>query len=389
MTFSRGRLLSLTVRALLGLAIAAVFLGRSSPSTTQRAIQRQRRGGHPRHLAVDSQFFPGTPFSPRILDSATGAVAILAILDGDHLTGLACSPWFDHAGRSHLIGCWWGGEGDNRRSLAKQFGLARCTFPAGTTLDRMPCDPLPRGRPCWFPDGSDRILFAAGDGRLYHCALPGDAQNGHAELHPRPIAWEVLPPGAAAVHVGDPTWPGGPIIGGRLLVELRTLPDRSGAFRGPHLWWLQLSPDGEAVAAAGRLIAPDAPAPPCEEQSPALCKSADGRSMLAYLERRPGSHTWDLWLAAITTDAASGAPRVLASAGRRLAEGCVAVPPIFSPDGRWLYAWRRDAPDGARVQRFAVDAAADGPPARGASLGDTVAIRQCITRLTSTGRWSD
>jgi hypothetical protein len=389
MTFRRGRLLTLTIRALLGLAIAAVLLGKSSPSTTQLAIHGQRRGEHPRHHAVDGSLFPDNLYSPRILDTGTGAVSLLAIPDGDRLTGLACSPWRDHAGRSRLIGCWRGVEGENPRSLAKQFGLARCTFPAGTTLDRMPCDPLPRGRPCWFPDRSDRILFAAGNGRLYQCALPADAQGGDAEVRPRPIAWEVLPPGAAAVHVGDPTWPGGPIIGGRLLVGLMTMADHSTAFRGPHLWWLQLTPDGETVTAAGRLIAPDAAAPPYEEQSPALCKSADGRSMLAYLERRPGCPTWDLWLAAITPEATSGSPRVLESAGRKLAEGCVAVPPIFSPDGRWVYAWRRDAPDGARVQRFAVDAAADGPPARGASLGDTIAIRRRITRLTSTGRWSD
>jgi hypothetical protein len=314
--------------------------------------------------------FQGNPYSPRILDTATGTVTRLVIPDGDRLTGLACSPWSDHDGRSHLIGCWRGVDGGDFGVLAQSFGLARYTFPAGRSLVRMTCDPLPRGRPCWFPDRSDRILFAAGDGRLYHCALPGDAQVGDPELHPRPIAWEVLPPGADAVHVGDPTWPGGPIIGGRLLVELITLPDPSRALWGPNLWWLQLSPDGEAVTAAGRLIAPDAATSPDEERSPALGRSIDGKSLLAYLDRRSGSTSWDLWLAPITADAASGAPRVLASTGRKLAEGCVAVPPAFSPDGRWVYVWRPDLRDGIRVERFAVDTVivADAPPAQDASM---------------------
>jgi hypothetical protein len=380
MTYSRGRLLSVTIRPLLGLAIVAVLLGRSSssPSPRQVASHGPRRAEQPRHLGVDSSFFPGNPYSPRLLDTATGTVTRLVIPDGDRLTGLACSPWSDQDGRSHLIGCWRGvGDGDSG-SLAQTFGLARCTFPDGRSLDRMRCDPLPRGRPCWFPDRSDRILYAAGNGRLYHCALAGDAQTRDPVLHPRPIAWEVLPPGADTVHVGDPTWPGGSIIGGRVLVELITMPDPSGTFRGPYLWWLQMSPDGDAVTAAGRLIAPDAATSPDEERSPALVTSIDGKSLLAYLDRRNGSTAWDLWLAPITADAVSGAPRVLASTGRKVAEGCVAVPPAFSPDGRWVYAWRRDVRDGARVGRFAVGAVADAPPAPGAPMETAVAIRHRI-----------
>src|SRR4051794_40079083 len=114
MTFRRGRLLGLTIRAFLGLAIraflglaiAAVLLGRSSPSPRQGARHGHRRGEHPRHLAVDSSYFPGSPSSPRTPATGTGAATTLAIPDGDRLTGLACSPWRDHAGRSHLVGCW-------------------------------------------------------------------------------------------------------------------------------------------------------------------------------------------------------------------------------------------------------------------------------------------
>jgi hypothetical protein len=141
---------------------------------------------------------------------------------------------------------------------------------------------------------------------------------------------------------------------------------------------LQLSPDGESVTSAGRLIAPDAAAPLDEERLPALCTSIDGKSLLTFLGRRPGCTAWDLWLAPITSDASSGLPRVLASAGRKLAEGCVVMAPAFSPDGRWIYAWRRDVRDGVRVERFAVDAPADAPPARGTSMGAAVAIRHRI-----------
>src|SRR4051812_26704599 len=92
--------------------------------------------------------------------------------------------------------------------------------------------------------------------------------------------------------------------------------------------------------------------PRARARLPCLGRSPDGEPLLAYLARDEGRTIWELWLLPIASAASGQPPGVRVLAGRRLAEGCATVPPTFSGDGRWVYAW---IPDGARIrpERFA------------------------------------
>jgi hypothetical protein len=71
-------------------------------------------------------------------------------------------------------------------------------------------------------------------------------------------------------------------------------------------------------------------------------RDRDGRLLLAYLGRADGQSTWDLWVAPITHDESTGSPRVVHSARRKVAEGCVALALAFSADGRTIFASLRN-----------------------------------------------
>src|SRR5262249_22683638 len=92
---------------------------------------------------------------------------------------------------------------------------------------------------------------------------------------------------------------------------------------------------------AGRLITPasvGATGVPDQERLPALGTAPDGTSVVAYLAGPAGQPRWQLRLAPLAIDPASGEPAVDPASVRILARQCAACPPVFSPDGRWVYA---------------------------------------------------
>jgi hypothetical protein len=126
-----------------------------------------------------------------------------------------------------------------------------------------------------------------------------------------------------------------------------------------------LSPDSEAIVAAGRLIVPAQEEPAearAEERWPSVGMTRNGVPMLAYLVRPAGLEPWELWLAPIEVgdEAAGRPPRVRATAARRLVASCALAAPAFSPDGRWVYAMVRvEGSDKIHLARFAVATGAD------------------------------
>ena len=247
--------------------------------------------------------------------------------------------------------------------------MVRLTLPAAEVLGRFPAvEPLPMGLVCWAPDRSDLILFAAGDGRLYRYDFPrGDDARGDGGARPERLRWRGETRETDLGLLRDPCWPGDPALGARILVAL--VPREAGDARqsppGQQLWWLELDPGVTSVVAAGRLIVPDGHGSAVarrEERLPAVGRAGDGVPLLAYLARSPEDTTWELWVAPIVPAAAGGAPRVLASSGRRLAEGCAAMAPTFSPDGRWIFAASHDVRSGLRMRRFEVTAVSSRRP---------------------------
>jgi hypothetical protein len=318
--------------------------------------------------------FPGAGAPARLLDTETGTVSSLDTPGMEGLEAARFSPWIDAAGQQHVAGRWRESSGSKSRPRPGPVGVARCTFPEGRVLDRIAIDPVLTGSPCWFPDRSDRILFAGGDGQLYRLTFPGagTADGQGPDTRPEPIPWEAAPPGAGSAHVREPFWPSGTALGGRLVavVMVRDPSDLTLRRFSTQIWWLELSGDASAVVAAGRVPVPTGeaatvaePESDVQEHFPCVGTTRDGTTMLAYLSGTGQYARYELWIAPIAVEIegeGQGAPgrevlRIRSSAARCLHKSGVLAPPAFSPDGRWLYAAIRPAAsDEIIMARFAV-----------------------------------
>ncbi|QEH35897.1 hypothetical protein OJF2_44540 [Aquisphaera giovannonii] len=254
-----------------------------------------------------------------------------------------CSPWREESGRFQVVGRLSGGP---RGAQPAGVGLARVSYPDGEVLDFVDTGAVPTGRPCWFPGTSPRVLFAAGDGCLYHHRFAGDhgttGEDGGGAIAPaaggpRRIEWRCPLAAQSAPRVVDSAWLGED-RGGLLLAVVtgRPVPGRGDGPAGDELWWLRLDEAGDAVVEAGPLIE----TPPAEWgrylRSPIVGRPPGGDPSLAYLAAdSPRDGEWELRWAPLRFDD-SGRPRTIGP-GARLASGCSTdLPPAFSADVRSL-----------------------------------------------------
>jgi hypothetical protein len=340
-----------------GLGLIAVFLGWSYPQPA--AGPSTRSSAHPRYVSVgparSRDHKEGVGY---LLDTETGTVVPCQIPGMLPASPIGCSPWRDRGDRYHLVGQSLDGPGS-------AHGLVRSSFPGGRVLDVVALDTAPVGRPCWSPERRERILFACGDSRIYTYDFPApeDARRS-SPGRPRAVRWLAAPVPGGAIRVVEPCWPAVPGLGGRVLAVLFALDAGVARDWNGGLWWLELNVDGDAIVAAERAIVPDGDAAgraDVAERLPAVGTARDGTPMLAYLAQSDGQHDFDLWLTPIMPAAAGAGPRILAAQGRKLSRGCAQVGPAFSPDGRWLYAWRL-AEGNYIVERFAVGEGREPPP---------------------------
>jgi hypothetical protein len=364
----------LTLRILVGLCVMAVLIGRyvCVPEPAAGFRLDVKVGTSPRYQAYGGFWFAADRHRPRLLDLETGAVVSFPLSGEERLDLLSCSPWRDGVGRYQLVGRWQGRTGPDFQSLPQSFGLARCIFPTGEVLDRLALDPIPLGTPCWYPDGSDRVLYSSGT-HLYQVAFRGRegarGRGGSGSVVARPLSWRDGPVGRRVNSIHDPHWPtdtsltlGGPLIASLSVRERNGSP----ADLGRRLWWLDLGRDGTEIVAAGRLLSsdPDASgglARRAEERLPVVGAARDGVTMLAYLALERGRTTWDLWAVPIPRWEVGTMPKTLTSVGHKLAENCESVAPAFSADGRWVYAMRRHDGAGPSLECFPVATEYDPP----------------------------
>jgi hypothetical protein len=330
------------------LCVVAVYVGRLAPATP--VSYAPPRWPSPPFAGVNLCTDSGAREAPFVLDLETGAIVAAALPRATSLDLLGFSPWRDAEGQSHVIA--------RRRSASparddpgdEPFGLSRYAFPSGRLIERVAVDGLPIGAVCWFPDCSDRILFAAADGRLYlHDFAAGhQARRLAPASQPRPLRWQIDPPEKGTpVQIQDPCWPAAPELGGRVLVSMTLDADDSPRGRGPELWWLRLDPDNATITTADRVILSDragggTTAADEEERMPCVATARDGSLMLAYLARDPDSPTWDLWVAPIAPAGPDRTPTVRRSSRRKLAGQCLPLVLAFSADGRSVYVSRSD-----------------------------------------------
>jgi hypothetical protein len=308
------------------LVLFALALSRSAPPAAPWRADREA-------VPVRVGIRPGAPsWEPdRFLDPAGGLPVAPTLPAGGGLFGSAWAPWADGSGQTQLVGVW-----KDRRS--GEVAVIRLSQPDGAVLDHLPMEAgLPgwAGAPCWFPDRSERVLLAGGDGVLYRLDFGDDAQY----RRPRPLPWR-CGPGPDLASVRDLAWPRHPVLGGRLLAAIELKKEARGPHRpGAHaLWWLRLDPEANAVVAAGPLVVRADGAAPVDEQLPTFSPCGAGPPRVAWLERVPrwGGGLWRLRVADVEVDPAGGDPYVPVGTARDLTDDCEVVALTFSADGRRL-----------------------------------------------------
>lgn len=344
------------------LTVIAVALGRQQ---ARRAESRTMEP--PRFQPISDHLFQELRPGVRLLDTQTGALERIRLPGMDRIEYAACSPWRDSQGRTQLIGLWKDLDDGNIRSM----GLARYALPECEVLDRVTMETIPGSPLCWYPGLSSRILFAGWDGRLYHFSFePAGARlssYGDETLRPRPLVWRIPPMNRGRIMLADPSWPTDSRLGGRVFISVTFVqevePDTPRL--RTQLWWLRLGSGGSAVEEAGRLVTSegaDTDKPVIEERLPSIATTPDGDLVIAYMVRRAGTLMLQLRLAPVWIDPVTGAPTVHESDAVELVGGRAPSPPMFSPDGRWVFTIpRTDLPPAHATRCSVIDALASRP----------------------------
>lgn len=362
MSFSFSSLVRLLVVTALGSTLAAIALSKLDPSGPE-----WRTAVATRYTNLNEYFMKSADRTPRWLDAQTGQVVGFPLEDGDVVEAATCSPWVDEKGQHQMAGRWSSRTQMGPASISTDFGIARYQIPSGKLLDHVSTEIVPVGPPCWFPGLRARILFAGGDGELYHYAFEPDAQlkqtdpEAGRDLAPTPVTWRCPKPGLGEVFMSDLTWPEHPSLSGYLCVSLRVQAGQAGpprVYTKTRLWWLKLDLAGTEILEAGRLLLPDAAHPdeiPSDRRTPAVGMLPDGRLAVAYLEDRGIHRGWDLRVAPIEFQGDHHVPTAREASSILLATGCQPASPSFSADGRWLNAIQATPNLGGRTLRVCLD----------------------------------
>lgn len=342
-------LVRVTLATLAVVFALAVLLGRLNHS-----VPDVREPALPSNQPISGHLIGSRDDDMHLLELASGRLLRTHIPGGDRLEHAAASPWRDRGGRTHIAGLW---SGAYRKGIGPSTGVARYALPDWEVLDRVETEIVPAGPPCWFPDMSSRILFAAWDGQLYRLDF-SDGPSGGASNGPRPLVWQVARPGESPM-ISNPIWPDETSLEGKLVATImfedRDEYDPATDTRRTRseLWWLQLSVDRTAIVGAGRLITGAADGAEHEERLPAVLRRAGRPLLLAYLNREQFHDRYRLRLAPLTIDAA-GTPRIDATAAADVAWNGIFAAPAFSGDGRWVFEISPSNPSPDLAERIAV-----------------------------------
>jgi hypothetical protein len=362
MSFSFSSLVRLIVLLAMGTTMIAVGVARLDPPKPTWRAKRPVS-----HVNVNEYYLGVRDRTPRWLDVDTGRLSAYPLEGDDVLEVANCSPWVDQEGRRQVVGRWSSRTPDGPMSVSSDFGLARYVFPGGQLLDQISTEIVPVSPPCWFPGTRARILFASGDGMLYHFAFEpepwlkaqGVSEPGH-DSRPRPLTWRCPKPGKGEVYMSDLTWPDDPRMEGRVVVALREQenePSGTRSFSRSRLWWLKLNHAGTDIIDSGRLVAPELKgddSDDLDQRSPTVGTLHDGRTVLAYFQQSVGKTGWDLRMASIRFEGEGHAPTALHKDSRLLSGRCQPTHTSFSTDGRWLNAITGQAPTEGRVARLPI-----------------------------------
>jgi hypothetical protein len=338
--------------AICAVSLVAIALGgRERASHERRALETDAQ------ILVDGRWWMQSDENPRGFDALTGRWFSLKFAGDDLLAHVRMAPWAEAGAGPQAAGRW--STVRNGPATADSMGLVRFRMTDGTVLDRIPLEVLVTGKPCWFADGTERVLFPGGDGALYQFDFDRTASGSSGPAQPKRLQWKNSAAGSNELLIYDVIWPTDPRWGRRLFATVDSkLPAAEGSgFAGPQIWWLEIDPASNTIEAAGRVTAPvpaESSGLPTGERAPSLAVLPGGAALIAFLSRIPGQGTWQVSVAALEFDAATGAPRVREGTRRSLQTHCGLVAPVFSPDGRSLYCLVNPQSPEARMERFVV-----------------------------------
>ena len=355
MTFSFSSFVRLIVVLALGSTMLAIGVAKLDPPKPIRRAHVATR-----YYGLNEYFMNFADRSPRWLDADTGRVITSPLDDGEVLEAASCSPWVEDGDHYEVAGRWSSRTRQGPMSISTDFGLGRYSFPEGRVIDHISTDVVPVGPPCWFPGDRARILFAAGDGELYHFAFEPEfaakAEDPEAKGDARPISlsWRCPKPGLGQVYLSDLTWPEDPRLRGYVVVSLREQSRENDSLRcltRTRLWWLKLDHAGTEIVEAGPLLVPEPDRPQGDQRTPTVGTLADGRAVVAYLSENVEKQGWELRLAPIELRGDHHVPAAMEEGAVTLSAHCQPSHPSFSADGRWLNAVAlSNLPDGQIIR---------------------------------------
>jgi hypothetical protein len=363
------------VRVLLVLALVALLVGHSRRDGPALRVPR------PARAVAAGSFRVGCDTVPKFFDRDTGKGLPMAIPAGVCLGQASVSPWTDVQGVAQVLAyaTRWSGQG--RQRLLRESGLIRFRDRGAEVLDWLPFDVILASPPCWYPGREARVLLAGEDGDLY-CGTfdrPADAA-GRAGRGPtiQKLVWRIDSLNGADLSVADPSWPADPRLWGRVYAAVRS---RCGAPDGRlppfRIGWFRLDAEGLTVVDCGWLFDPvGAGIATADERFPVLAHSPAG-PIVAYLRRIESAHTWQLRVAPVVIDSATGVPWARADSADVLVDGCQRGPIAFSSDGRWVTCVLQHRRRGEAIGRFPIsglfrrNAAPGAPCARSPLIRDS------------------
>lgn len=354
MRFSLMLMIRLIALGGLGSSVVAIGLSRANPRATHSHAVTA-----PRYFGISGSLL--TPGGDRdfLLDAETGRVREADFGPGVLFKYVVSAPSRDETGRHLLLGQLSFLTGTGSAKLITVASLAVLGLDGGVSHELPALESVVTGFPCWLPGHPDRVLVPAGDSQLYVQELPPRETLGKSgagpERRPRPIDWRCKTPGDGAVVITDPASIPDPSRGDYIAVSLATIRKTANArprFAPLQLWWLKLDPLDQSILDAGMITPPSASG--CEERLPSFAVLPGGTPCIAYLSSCPATQVWRLMLAPVSFDGPNGSPKVHAEQIREVSEDVAAMPPVFSPDGRWLHEIRRELAASEMVSRIDV-----------------------------------
>ncbi|WZP01099.1 hypothetical protein EP7_005543 (plasmid) [Isosphaeraceae bacterium EP7] len=257
------------------------------------------------------------------------------------------SPWIE-GGRRQAVGVGWTRSGQGIHQVSGDIAIVRIRLPDNQVLDRVDLagDPAPTDAPCWSPGKRARLLYPAGDGRIYQIDLER-RRNVDQEVRPRRVHWTVQGLEGSRIHVVNLSWPDDPRMAGRVLATVDVYRGAGRRNPGPEsqIWWLGLDAEAASVAAAGRLQLGSGPGERVQTiRLPTLIRDAAGEAALAYLVLKPDGRSYEARVVPVRFDPTSGAPGTLTAEARVLANDCILAAAILTLDGRSVSVLRRRGP---------------------------------------------